>query len=57
MYMQEGKMQFFKDIEALREDTGELKLGKAIARIMKGEQFLLPSPLRGEGQGVWQCLK
>lgn len=39
MYMQEGKMQFFKDIEALREDTGELKLGKAIARIMKGEQF------------------
>jgi Cu-processing system ATP-binding protein len=39
MYMQEGKMQFFKDIEALQEDTGELKLGKAIARIMKGEQF------------------
>jgi Cu-processing system ATP-binding protein len=39
MYMQEGKMQFFKEIEALREDTGELKLGKAIARIMKGEQF------------------
>lgn len=49
MYMQEGKMQFFKDIEALREDTGELKLGKAIARIMKGEQFLLPSPRSGEG--------
>ena len=39
MYMQDGKMLFFKDIEALREDTGELKLGKAIARIMKGEQF------------------
>lgn len=39
MYMQEGKMQFFKDIEALQEETGELKLGKAIARIMKGEQF------------------
>jgi Cu-processing system ATP-binding protein len=38
MYMQEGKMQFFKDIEALQEETGELKLGKAIARIMKGEQ-------------------
>ena len=51
MYMQEGKMQFFKDIEALREDTGELKLGKAIARIMKGEQFLFPTPLRGEGAG------
>ena len=39
MYMQEGKMQFFKDIGALQEETGELKLGKAIARIMKGEQF------------------
>ncbi len=39
MYMQEGKMQFFKDIEALQEETGELRLGKAIARIMKGEQF------------------
>ena len=39
MYMEEGKMQFFKDIEALQEETGELRLGKAIARIMKGEKF------------------
>lgn len=39
MYMQEGKLQFFKEIEQLREDTGELKLGKAIARVMKGEKF------------------
>jgi Cu-processing system ATP-binding protein len=39
MYLQEGKLLFFKEIEQLREDTGELKLGKAIARIMKGEQF------------------
>jgi Cu-processing system ATP-binding protein len=39
MYMQEGKMQFFKDIETLQEETGELRLGKAIARIMKGEQI------------------
>src|SRR6187200_1106893 len=39
MYMQEGKMEFFKEIEQLREETGELKLGKAIARIMKGEKF------------------
>jgi Cu-processing system ATP-binding protein len=39
MYMQEGKMQFFKDIRTLQEETGELKLGKAIARIMKGEQI------------------
>ena len=39
MYMQEGKMQFFEDIETLQEETGELRLGKAIARIMKGEQI------------------
>lgn len=37
MYLQDGKMQFLKNIETLREDTGEIKLGKAIARIMKGE--------------------
>jgi Cu-processing system ATP-binding protein len=39
MYMQEGNMQFIKDLETLQEETGELKLGKAIARIMKGEKF------------------
>jgi len=39
MYMQDGKMLFLKDMEMLQEETGELKLGKAIARIMKGEQF------------------
>src|SRR4030095_4010444 len=37
--LQEGKMEFFKEIEQLREETGELKLGRAIARIMKGEKF------------------
>lgn len=39
MYMQDGKVVFIKEIEMLQEETGELKLGKAIARIMKGEQF------------------
>lgn len=39
MYMQEGRMEFFKDLETLQEETGELRLGKAIARIMKGETF------------------
>lgn len=39
MYLQDGRLEFFKEIEQLREDTGELKLGKAIARIMKGERF------------------
>ena len=37
MYLQEGRVQFFKGIAALREETGELKLGKAVAHIMKGE--------------------
>jgi Cu-processing system ATP-binding protein len=37
MYLQEGRVQFFKGIEALREETGELKLGKAIAQIMNAE--------------------
>lgn len=37
MYMQDGKQLFFKDLDAVREDTGEIKLGRAIARIMKGD--------------------
>jgi Cu-processing system ATP-binding protein len=39
MYLQEGNIEFFKELEQLREESGELKLGKAIARIMKGEKF------------------
>lgn len=35
MYMQDGKMLFLKKLEDLQEETGELRLGKAIARIMK----------------------
>ncbi|SDW72874.1 Cu-processing system ATP-binding protein [Hydrobacter penzbergensis] len=38
MYLQEGKMIFLKGIEQLRKETGEEKLGKAIARIMNGEK-------------------
>ena len=38
IYLQEGKMMFLKDIGTLREETGEDKLGKAIARIMRGEK-------------------
>jgi Cu-processing system ATP-binding protein len=36
MYLQEGKMVFLKDLPALKRETGEDKLGKAIANIMKG---------------------
>jgi Cu-processing system ATP-binding protein len=39
MYMQDGKMEFIKDIQTLREETGELRLSKAIAKIMKGESL------------------
>ena len=39
MYLQEGKMQFFNDKETLQEETGELRLGRAIAKIMKGEKM------------------
>ncbi len=34
IYMQEGKLRFHKSIEALRSDTGEEKLAKAIASVM-----------------------
>lgn len=35
IYMQEGKMMFHKSLVQLQEDTGEIKLAKAIAQIMK----------------------
>jgi Cu-processing system ATP-binding protein len=34
IYMQEGQVKFHKSIEALRTDTGEEKLNRAIAKIM-----------------------
>ena len=39
MYLQEGKMLFLKELTTLQSETGEVKLGKAIARIMKGEKL------------------
>lgn len=36
MYLQEGKMIFLKEINSLKQETGEDRLGKAIARIMRG---------------------
>ncbi|RYY31080.1 MAG: hypothetical protein EOO04_02620 [Chitinophagaceae bacterium] len=38
MYLQEGKLQFLKDLHTLREETGEARLGKAIASIMRNQQ-------------------
>lgn len=37
MYLQDGKLQFFKSIDTLRKETGEPKLGRAIAKIMKSQ--------------------
>ena len=36
-YMQEGKLVFHKKLTALKEETGEMKLSKAIAKIMRAE--------------------
>jgi Cu-processing system ATP-binding protein len=54
MYLQEGKMQFFKDIKALQVETGENRLGKAIARIMKGGRLNFFSDALVPGQGQYQ---
>ena len=35
VYMQDGKVKFYKPLNQLREDTGEEKLSKAIARVMQ----------------------
>lgn len=35
IYMQDGKLQFHKSLEQLREDTGQVKLASAIAQVMK----------------------
>src|SRR5690606_34656848 len=35
MYLQEGKLIFMKDIQTLRKETGEDRLGRAIARVMR----------------------
>lgn len=34
IYMQDGKLLFHKNIEDLKAETGEAKLGKAIASVM-----------------------
>ena len=37
MYLYEGRVNFYKTINALKQETGEEKLGKAIAHIMKNQ--------------------
>jgi Cu-processing system ATP-binding protein len=38
MYLQEGSVVFYMTLEGLQEETGEQKLSKAIAHVMKKEQ-------------------
>jgi len=40
MYLQEGKLVFLKDLATLQDETGEIRLGKVIARIMKGDKLI-----------------
>lgn len=41
MYLQDGKLRFLKDLQTLQDETGETRLGKAIARIMKNGKLSL----------------
>ncbi|MFZ1528260.1 MAG: ABC transporter ATP-binding protein [Ferruginibacter sp.] len=38
IYMQDGQVQFHHNLEVLQENTGEKKISKAIANILKAEQ-------------------
>ncbi|RNI34907.1 ABC transporter ATP-binding protein [Hanamia caeni] len=40
-YMQEGKLLFHKKLTALKEETGEIKLSKAIAKIMTTQEAIV----------------
>ena len=39
-YMQEGKLLFHKKMSALKEETGEIKLSSAIAKIMSAQELV-----------------
>jgi Cu-processing system ATP-binding protein len=40
MYLFEGNVNFYKTISDLKSETGEQKLGKAIAQIMRKQQYV-----------------
>ena len=54
MYLQEGRLQFLKDIQTLQDETGEARLGKAIARIMKGNKMNLASDTNASREKQYQ---
>jgi len=45
IYMQEGKLIFHKKISDLREETNEIKLSKAISRVMLDQQLVYTAPM------------
>jgi Cu-processing system ATP-binding protein len=47
LYLQEGREVFFRDWPTLQEETGEARLGKAIARVMRGEALSSAAPEPG----------
>jgi Cu-processing system ATP-binding protein len=47
MYLQEGKVRFMKELANLQKETGEIRLGKAIARIMRGHENGRGSDIKG----------
>jgi Cu-processing system ATP-binding protein len=58
VYLQEGRIRYNNSIEELKDITGENKLGKAMARMIRGleqeKQEKPPplSPLKGGSGGV-----
>ena len=46
VYMQEGKVLFHKPMEVLHEETGEQRLIRAIASIMKDQQLVSIPPIK-----------
>ncbi|MFZ9387944.1 MAG: ABC transporter ATP-binding protein [Chitinophagaceae bacterium] len=48
MYLEEGAVQFFRDLQTLQAETGEQRLGKAIARIMQGVSTHSTRPVNPE---------
>lgn len=52
LYLYEGKVQFFKSLEALKVESNEQKLGKIIARLMQGGGASNPNHHRLHFQSV-----
>lgn len=52
VYLQEGKIRYNNSIEELKDITGEIKLGKAMAKMIRGLEHTHPTPRGGTKGGV-----